>query len=191
MENQALTEEERAALLRLARHAVEAAACGQPYPPLDFAQLSPRLAEDGACFVTLTTLDGELRGCIGGLEAVQPLAVDVCEHAAAAASEDYRFLAVRPEELPFLRIEISRLSELVPLEYDDPSELPTLLCPPHHGVVLRDGMRRATFLPQVWEKIPDPRAFLTQLCLKMGTPGDLWCRKLLRVEIYHVEEFHE
>ena len=77
------------------------------------------------------------------------------------------------------------------LKYSSPEELPILLHPHQDGVALRDGFRRATFLPQVWEKLPDPCAFLSQLCQKMGASSDLWRKRKLQVEIYHVEEFQE
>jgi AMMECR1 domain-containing protein len=90
-----------------------------------------------------------------------------------------------------LHIEISRLSTPQLLAYGECTDLPGLLKPGVDGVVLRDGPRRATFLPQVWEKLPEPEDFLTNLCWKMGAAGDLWRRKKLEVEIYHVEEFQE
>ncbi len=191
MQAETLTAEERGLLLRLARQAIEKAVRERDFSPPILDDFPPRLREKGVCFVTLTMLDGQLRGCIGGLEATQPLALDVWEHAIAAALEDYRFFPVRPEELSRLRIEISRLTEPQPLVYDDPRDLPGLLHPMVDGVVLHDGNRRATFLPQVWEKLPDPAEFLSHLCQKMGASPDLWRRKVLRVEIYHVEEFHE
>jgi AmmeMemoRadiSam system protein A len=191
MQVETLSSEERHALLALARESIEQAAAGLPPPEVDLTLLPPRLAEPGVCFVTLTEADGALRGCIGGLEASKPLAQDVVEHAAAAATEDYRFLPVRPAEVDRLKIEISRLTPPLPLAYDRPEDLPNHLQPGVDGVVLHHGGRRATFLPQVWEKIPDPRAFLNQLCLKMGAPADLWRRKRLSVEIYRVEEWHE
>lgn len=186
-----LTHQERSQLLLLARQAIEKAVEGEGYLLPELSCLSPRLRADGSCFVTLTEADGALRGCIGGLEAVRPLAMDVVEHAAAAAMEDYRFMPVRPEEVADLRIEISRLTSPRPLAYDRPEDLPGLLHPGVDGVVLRDGGRRATFLPQVWEKLPDPRAFLGHLCQKMGLPSDQWQRHKMQVEIYQVEEFHE
>jgi AmmeMemoRadiSam system protein A len=140
--------------------------------------------------VTLT-IQGRLRGCIGGLQASQPLALDVQEHAAAAASQDYRFPPVTPEEVGQLEIEISRLSPSRELLYTDADDLLAKLRPAVDGVVLRRGMQRATFLPQVWEKIPNPADFLTQLCYKMGAPGDLWRREHLQVLTYQVEEFKE
>ncbi len=185
-----LTSEERTILLHLARQAIESVTRRQPLPPLDLSSLPPCLAEPGAVFVTLTR-HGELRGCIGALEAYQPLAEDVREHAIAAATEDYRFSPVQAEDLPDIEIEISRLTPSRPLEYSQPEELPQRLRPHVDGVVLRDGWRRATFLPQVWEKIPDPEEFLANLCYKMGASPDLWRRKKLQVLTYQVEEFHE
>ncbi len=185
-----LSPEERTILLKLARQALEKGVCGEPLPPVDLQSLSPILRETGATFVTLTR-GGELRGCIGTLDASQPLAEDVQEHAIAAALHDYRFPQVVPDELTEIKIEVSRLTPLKPLVYDDPEELPRRLRPCVDGIVLRDGFRRATFLPQVWEKIPDPELFLSYLCQKMGAPHDLWRQKKLEVWMYQVEEFHE
>lgn len=185
-----LTAEEKDFLLRLAREALHCAVNRLPPPRLDLAALSETLRQPGASFVTLTER-GELRGCIGALEPYQPLAEDVREHAAAAALEDWRFPNVAPGELPAIHIEVSRLTTPARLEYEKPEDLLKLLRPGVDGVVLRDGGRRATFLPQVWEKIPDTAAFLGQLCQKMGAPQDLWKRKKLDVLLYQVEEFHE
>jgi hypothetical protein len=187
---QPLTDEEKNILLRLARQSIELTVNRHRLPDLDLADYSPALRENGASFVTLTE-GGDLRGCIGALEPYQPLVQDVCEHAAAAATEDYRFRPVSPDEIPLLEIEISRLTPPQPLPYADPSELLTLLRPNIDGVVLRDGSHRATFLPQVWDKVSDPAAFLAHLCQKMGAPGNLWQRKHLDVLVYQVEEFHE
>jgi uncharacterized protein len=186
-----LTQEERRQLLTLARYSVVAAASQVPLPEIDPGQFSPRLFEAGASFVTLTEANGDLRGCIGALEAYQPLVMDVREHAAAAAMDDFRFFPVQPDEVERIHIEISCLTPPQTLEYTDPGELPRLLRPNVDGVILRDGSRRATFLPQVWEKLPDPESFLAHLCQKMGAPSNLWKRKKLTVEIYQVEEFQE
>ena len=186
-----LSENEKQILLGLARQAIEQAVCGAPALVPDLSCLPERLQKNGVCFVTLTNPDGSLRGCIGALEARLPLAQDVCLHAAAAALDDYRFLPVQPGEVAGLHIEISRLTDPLPLEYERPEDLLVLIHPGEDGVVLCDGPHRATFLPQVWEKIPRPEAFLGQLCLKMGVAGDTWRRKKLAVEIYHVEEIHE
>lgn len=188
--NEKLTAEEQKTLLRLAREAMEHAVRGEKLPPLDLASLSPRLREPGASFVTLT-IEGQLRGCIGTLEAYQPLAADVREHAIAAALQDPRFPPVREDELSRIQVEVSRLTRPLPLDYKDAADLLSKLRPGVDGVILRDGFRRATFLPQVWEKIPNPVEFLDNLCYKMGASPDLWRRKHLDVLTYQVEEFHE
>ena len=185
-----LSSEEKSYLLRLARQAVLAAAEHKPAPQLDPREITPLLAAPGASFVTLTRR-GSLRGCIGALQAYQPLAEDVREHAAAAAVDDPRFPPVRSVEVPELHIEISRLTDPQPLAYQNPDDLPTLIRPMVDGVILRDGSRRATFLPQVWKQIPQAEDFLAQLCRKMGAPGELWRRQRLDAAIYQVEEFEE
>jgi uncharacterized protein len=185
-----LNPEERNLLLKLARQALETGVRGELLPPLDLQVLPAMLRENGAAFVTLTK-DGELRGCIGALDACQPLVDDVQEHAIAAALNDYRFPHVSPDELDYIKIEVSRLTPPKLLEYSHPEELPKLLHPDVDGVVLKESFRRATFLPQVWEKIPDPELFLSYLCQKMGAHPDLWRRKKLEVWTYQVEEFHE
>jgi AmmeMemoRadiSam system protein A len=185
-----LTQEQRQTLLTAARKALEQAVCGELLTPPALESVDPKLRELGATFVTLTR-KGELRGCIGSLEAFQPLIEDACEHAIAAALQDYRFPPVQPEELAEIEIEISRLTAPTPLEYETPEELVNNLRPNLDGVVLRDGFRRSTFLPQVWEKVPEPALFLDLLCQKMGAPMNLWQRKKLEVFVYQVEEFHE
>jgi len=185
-----LTPDEKVNLLKLARQALEKGVCHDELPEINNETLSPHLREYGASFVTLTH-QGNLRGCIGALEPHQSLAEDVREHAIAAALDDYRFHPVQPEELPGIQIEISRLTMPVSLDYDNSEDLLRSLRPGVDGVILRDSIRRATFLPQVWEKIPDAELFLSQLCMKMGASPDTWRHKKLRVEIYQVEEFHE
>ncbi len=185
-----LSFDEKATLLIIARQALVAAVSGKNLPPIDLSELPVILKEPGSSFVTLT-VHGELRGCIGSLEPTIPLLEDVREHAVAAALEDYRFPPVQPVELPEIHIEISYLTVPIPLPYEAPVDLPRHLRPGIDGVVLRDGFRRATFLPQVWEKLPDPEEFLSHLCLKMGVSPSLWRQKKLLVETYQVEEFHE
>lgn len=185
-----LSSEEQQTLLRLARLSIEAAVRDEDPPAIRLEDYSPALQEEGAAFVTLTR-SGKLRGCIGAIEAYQPLVQDVCEHAAAAATEDFRFEPVRPEELESLEIEISRLTRPVPLAYSSPEELAGKLRPGIDGVVIKEGFRRATFLPQVWEKLPDTKDFLHNLCHKMGAPGNYWQTHMVEVLVYQVEEFHE
>jgi uncharacterized protein len=190
MQTDHLSDEEQKVLLRLAREAMEGAVKEGKPPRLDSSTLTPRLKEQGASFVTLT-IGGQLRGCIGALQAYQPLAEDVREHAIAAALEDPRFPPVESQELNAINIEVSYLTEPYPLEYSSTDELIKKLHPNVDGVILSDGLRRATFLPQVWEKIPDPANFLDNLCYKMGANADAWKRKHLDVMIYQVQEFHE
>jgi uncharacterized protein len=185
-----LTPEEKKFLLGVARSAVEHGVRKEKQNPMDLKSMPAHLQAEGASFVTLT-IHGELRGCIGALEPYQALAADVQEHAVAAALEDPRFPPVATRELDLIEIEVSRLTLPKKLAYTDPEDLLAKLQPPVDGVILRDGPRRATFLPQVWEKIPDKAEFLDNLCYKMGAAADTWRRKALEVLIYQVEEFHE
>jgi AmmeMemoRadiSam system protein A len=185
-----LTSEEKKTLIQLARQALESGVRGEPSRGIEKALLTPTLRAEGASFVTLT-VGGILRGCIGALEPYQSLAEDVREHAMAAALNDYRFPPVQESELSSIRIEVSRLTVPESLKYTDADDLITKLRPGMDGVILRDGFRRATFLPQVWDKIPDPVEFLKNLCSKMGAAPETWRRKHLEVLIYQVEEFSE
>jgi len=185
-----LTFEEQKILLRLAREAMERGVKGEEVPALDQSSLPPSLREDGSSFITLIA-QGQLRGCIGSLDPYQSLAEDVREHAVAAALNDPRFPAVREDELNGIRVEVSRLTRPIPLEYKDANDLLSKLHPYVDGVILRDAFHRVTFLPQVWEKISDPAEFLNNLCYKMGVKHDLWRSKHFEVLTYQVEEFHE
>jgi uncharacterized protein len=185
-----LTSEEKKLLLGVARSALEHGVRREQQPVLDPKSMPERLQEQGASFITLT-IHGELRGCIGALEPYQPLVLDVQEHAVAAGLEDPRFPPVAPRELEQIHIEISRLTLPKRLAYTGAEDLLARLRPNVDGVILRDGPRRATFLPQVWEKIPDKSEFLDNLCYKMGAAPDTWRRKNLEVLVYQVEEFHE
>ena len=185
-----LSPEERSILLDQARQALVSGVRGIPLDPLNLEDFPPKLRQDGVVFVTLT-IEGRLRGCVGALDAYQPLVEDVREHAVAAALKDYRFPSVQPDELSKISVEISRLTPPKPLDYDDPDDLTQKLRPGIDGVVLKDGMRRATFLPQVWEKLPSTVTFLEHLCQKMGVSPGLWRHQKLEVSVYQVEEFHE
>jgi hypothetical protein len=187
---QYLTDHDRMFLLKLARESIENYVNNKPLPNFDRNTLSKVLQDDGASFITLT-YKGYLRGCVGALEPYQSLAEDVREHAIAAAFQDYRFPPVQAAEVKDIKIEISYLTRPEILPYNNPIDLREILRPNIDGVVIRDGIRRATFLPQVWEKIPDPEEFLEQLCIKMGSSPDLWRRKKLEILTYQVEEFHE
>lgn len=187
---QKLSEVEQKVLLQIARDTIEKSVQGQSLPDLSKSNLSPNLQLDGASFVTLT-INGNLRGCIGTLEAYQPLAIDVQEHAVAAALHDPRFPRVLPKELGKIEIEVSVLTPKQILKYDRPLDLVQKIRPGIDGVVLQDGFLKATFLPQVWDQLEQPEIFLSHLCAKMGASSDLWRKKILQVFTYQVQEFHE
>lgn len=190
MSENGLTPQEKHDLLMLARDSIVHAVAGKRLPKLHEAQLTQALKENGAAFVTLT-IGGDLRGCIGSLQAYRPLVEDVQQHAVDAALNDFRFLPMTEVEIPLVEIEISVLTQPVPLRYEHPEELPGLLNPGLDGVVLRDGPLSATFLPQVWDQLPVPEMFLSHLCQKMGAAPDRWRQKVMQVSIYRVEEFKE
>ncbi len=185
-----LSPEEHALLLQLARQTLLEFFAEGKKSKIDLTKYSEQLQKNGATFVTLTK-HGELRGCVGALEAYQPLVEDVRDHVLAAAFDDYRFPPLHPEELAEIEIEISRLTPPVPVQYRNSDDLIKKIRPEIDGVILRDGHRRATFLPQVWEKLTQPEMFLSHLCQKMGSDPEAWRFKKLEVFIYQVEMFHE
>ena len=185
-----LSAADRHYLLGLARRTLrEHNPSGQP-PPVNEAVLSPALREPKACFVTLTR-HGELRGCIGNLEPREPLFRAVMNNACGAAFRDTRFAPVAREEIPALEIEISVLTPPTPLAYDASAELMRQLRPGVDGVVLKVAGRTATFLPQVWEKIPEPSQFLGALAQKALLPASAWCDPGAMIFTYQVESFAE
>lgn len=145
--------------------------------PTPIASPAPAWAvEHGACFVTLTTrsLGDRLRGCIGSLSPWRPLADDVVANAADAATRDSRFPPVSRSELEDLRVEVSVLSETEPVRFDSEEDLRDRLRPGVDGLILSWRGRRGTFLPQVWEQLPDPERFLNQLKVKAGLRPGWW-----------------
>lgn len=162
-----------------ARHGCELA--------IDAVQWPSELRELRSSFVTLQ-LHGNLRGCIGSLAAAHPLVMDVSLHAYAAAFRDPRFQAVSTGELDHIDIHISVLSSSTPIDFDNESELLDLIRPAVDGLTLTEGTRRATFLPDVWEKLPEPRQFMAQLKLKAGLAADYWSDALI-IERYTTESW--
>jgi len=149
----------------------------------------PALDRPGATFVTLRHA-GALRGCVGALQARQPLHEDVRVHAVAAAFDDPRFLPLAREEFAALQIEVSVLGEAEPLAATSEAEARAALRRGVDGVILEWRGRRATFLPQVWEQLPQTRAFLNALKLKAGLAPDFWAEDL-RLARYQVRKFTE
>lgn len=185
-----LTDAEKHILLILARQALESGVRGKSLSDVNEKLLTPILLAEGASFVTLT-IKGQLRGCIGTLMPYQALYEDVREHTLSAALEDYRFRPVHPSELDKINIEVSILTSPQSLIYQNSDDLLARLRPGIDGVILREGSRRATFLPQVWAQIPDKEKFLSHLCVKMGEDAQDWKNKHLDVQIYQVDDFHE
>lgn len=149
----------------------------------------PWLREEGASFVTLNER-GELRGCIGSLVARRPLVEDVRGNARSAAFDDPRFPPLDASELPIVKIEVSVLSALESVPATSEEELLSLLVPGRDGLLLTCGFYRSTFLPQVWEALPDPRDFLRRLKMKAGLRAAYWSPDL-RFSRYTVSLFEE
>ena len=152
----------------------------------DEVTLPTELAAPGASFVTLSTAAGGLRGCRGVLAASRPLAWDVWDNAYASAFDDPRFVPVAAAEFAELDIEISVLGPLEPIVVDSEEALLRVLVPDRDGVVLSWRGRRATFLPKVWESLPDPSEFLSQLKQKAGLPRSFWAPDV-DIQIYQTD----
>ena len=147
------------------------------------------LTEHGACFVTLTQ-DGELRGCIGTLQAHRPLLADVKNNAVSAAMHDPRFMPLSVEELDITTVEISLLSPASAMEVRDEADALAQLRPGTDGIVFEYGSYRSTFLPQVWESLAQPRQFLAMLKRKAGLHDDFWAEDV-KLSRYTVTKWSE
>ncbi len=177
-------------LLHLARRTLERALLDGDFSRPDVAGLPSHLLEPGAAFVTLT-IDGELHGCIGSVEARRPLALDVADNALSAAFNDPRFAPLTPDDLPRLSIEISILNPLQPLAYTSFADLIRQVRPGVDGVLITRKHRRGLLLPQVWERIPDPAEFLSYVCLKAGLAADAYLKTRLDVFVFQVQIFSD
>lgn len=172
-------------LLSLAREAI-AAQFGTPLPA---APDEDWLRQPGATFVTLME-KGQLRGCIGSLQAYRPLIEDVRANAVAAAFRDPRFAPLHAIELSHVHIEVSLLTAPNAMHFTDEADALAQLQPGVDGVIFEYTHHRSTFLPQVWEQLPTPEAFMAQLKRKAGLPGDFWSPEV-RLCRYRVEKWKE
>lgn len=154
---------------------------------VDTLRYEAELTAPGACFVTLH-LDGQLRGCIGSLEAYRPLVEDVAENAYAAAFRDPRFLPLTEQEFADLDIHLSILSPAEPMTFTDEADLLSQIQPNVDGLVLEDQGHRGTFLPTVWESLPEKEDFWHHLKTKAGLPQNHWS-DTLKVSRYTTESF--
>jgi len=182
-----LSANDRATLLEVARASIQHGLRRRQALAVNPDDYPETLRPLRATFVTLE-IGGQLRGCIGALVAGLPLVQDVAAHAYAAAFEDPRFPELRPEEFPKLEIFISVLSPPEPMRFDSEEDLLAQMRPGMDGLILQFRHYRATFLPAVWESLPDPYVFLAQLKHKAGLPLDFWSPEL-RVERYATEYF--
>ena len=156
-------------LLAISRAAISAS-FGEPIPVDRSANW---LQLPGASFVTIK-MNGNLRGCIGTLEAYRSLSEDVWQNACGAAFRDPRFRPLSSNELPRIDIEVSVLSQPDRISFTDERHALSQLRPHIDGVIFQYGNKRSTFLPQVWEQLPDAVAFMAQLKQKAGVAADFW-----------------
>ena len=184
---------ERRELLALARASIDSAlahgrASGElmPFSPV---LLPPALTVRRSSFVTLRRNE-ELRGCCGTLDAPRPLAEDVWRNARAAAFNDYRFPALTAAEWPQVHLHLSLLTVPEPLDVTTEEQLLALLRPSIDGLILESDTGRATFLPAVWEQLPDPVQFVRHLKIKAGWPATYWSNRV-RCSRYVTESFGE
>jgi AmmeMemoRadiSam system protein A len=147
------------------------------------------LEEPGATFVTLT-LNGQLRGCIGSLEAHRPLIDDLRRNAVASAFSDPRFDPLTKEEFADVLVDVSLLSKPEVILFSSEQDALTKLHPGKDGLILEYGRQRATYLPQVWAQLSDPQEFINHLKQKAGLPGDFWSNDI-RLSRYSVQKWHE
>jgi len=179
------TEERGPILLAIARAAISST-LGHA---LRVDESPPWLQEPGATFVTLSE-QGELRGCIGSLEAHRPLLVDVKANALAAAFRDTRFAPLNEDELDAVRVEVSLLSPLSPIAFASEQDALQQLRPNIDGIVLEYGTHRSTFLPQVWEQLPEPAEFMAHLKYKAGLSPGFWADGV-KLSCYTVSKWKE
>ena len=172
-------------LLPLARASIAA----QLGATLEAHDAADWLRHAGACFVTLMQ-QGELRGCIGTLEAHRALGEDVSANAVAAAFRDPRFAPLERHEFATISVEVSVLSAVESMAFRDEADALAQLQPAIDGVIFEYGHHRSTFLPQVWENFGDPRVFLGHLKYKAGLPPDFW-DPAVRLARYTVSKWRE
>ncbi len=185
-----INEEDRKSLLKLSRQTLEEYLQNKSVKTIDEDKLSKALRESSGCFVTLK-INNELRGCIGNLDANRKLYQCVIENSINAAVHDPRFPPVNTNELDKISIEVSVLTSPRQITPSSPKELLSTLIPLKHGIILKNGFRQATFLPQVWEQLPDKEEFLSHLCRKGGMPPLCWKDPNTQVFLYNDMAFSE
>jgi len=190
METNQLDEQEGRYLLAVARKTIEGRLFNGESGSAGDVVFSPCFSERRGTFVTLT-IDGCLRGCIGHILPHESLIEGIKVNAINAAFRDPRFSPLTKDEWEKVKIEISILSKPQPCPYSDATDLLNKVRPGRDGVIIKKGHAQATFLPQVWEQLPDREEFLTHLCSKAGLDGHAWKRDRLEVSTYQVQAFEE
>ncbi len=176
-------------LLAIARQTIESGFDTLSAPRIELPDHDDRLSSHAAVFVTLTQ-SGALRGCVGSLQALEPLAQAVSNAAFNAAFRDRRFAPLAADEIAATRIDISVLSPPQTIAADSRQSLLAQLRSGVDGLIVEDRGYRATFLPKVWEKIESPEDFVSQLFLKAGLAADHWSRSLT-LQRYQTFDFGE
>ena len=189
-ETDKLTEEEGRYLIIVARKTIENRLFNKKDQTQADGDISPKYSERRGTFVTLT-IGGNLRGCIGHIIPQESLLEGVRVNAINAAFRDPRFRPLSQNEWEKIKIEVSILTDPKPLQYSDADDLLNKLRPGIDGVIIKKGYSQATFLPQVWEQLPDKKEFLTHLCMKAGLNGSEWKKGELGVSTYQVQAFEE
>lgn len=172
-----LTKSQQQELMQIAKDSIAYGLEQGQSLPVNSKDYAPELQEKRATFVTLE-IKHQLRGCIGMLEALRPLALDVAENAFAAAFRDPRFSPVPIKELALLDIHLSILSPAEPIIFYSEEDLIRQLRPGIDGLIMQEGGQRGTFLPSVWESLTEPEEFLQQLKQKTGLAEDYWSNSL-------------
>ena len=180
------TDTDKKNLLDIARKSIRYGLDHHCALPIVIDDYPPQLVIPRATFVTLK-IAGDLRGCIGTLNAYRPLVEDVAMNAYAAAFRDPRFPALQTNEFGQLHYHLSILNPTEPLQVQTEAELLALLRPGIDGLVLEDQQHRSTFLPAVWESLPEPPQFIAHLKQKAGLPVSYWS-KTIHFERYSVED---
>lgn len=189
-ETDKLTVEEGKHLVETARKTIQMALFNPKGKSDQEMPASPKFQERRGTFVTLT-VNGALRGCIGHIIPQESLIEGVKVNAMNAAFRDPRFRPLSKPEFDKIKVEVSILTTPKPLAYTDADDLLAKLKPGTDGLIIRQGYHQATFLPQVWDQLPDKKDFLSHLCQKAGLAGDAWLFDKLEVHTYQVQAFEE
>jgi uncharacterized protein len=182
-----LNKDHKQKLVELAQASIQSGLkTGRPLK-INLTEFPPEFRQQRATFVTLN-INHRLRGCIGMLQAIRPLAEDIAENAFSAAFKDTRFPLLTPQEFNDLKIHLSILTPAEPFSFASEQDLISQLQPGIDGLIFQEGSQRGTFLPSVWESLPKPDQFLKQLKLKAGLPADYWSNTI-SVSRYRTDSF--